>query len=159
MRAAVTHFVTRAAEKLRNQTLLAKTISVHISTSPFDDKREYYNNAATSSLAVPSDDTRELIHIAQCLLESIYVHGHSYQRAGVLLMELTNHRYQQQDLFTPTENPRSDELMKTLDTINAKMGNGTLRFAGEGFDAGWRMKQRLRSPRYTTQFSELKRVK
>lgn len=159
LRAALTHFVTRAAEKLRKQKLLANAISVHISTSPFDDRREYYNNATTVKLMVPTDDTRKLTAVAQGLLETIYLDGHSYQRAGVLLMDLTKHEYQQQDLFAVTENPRSDELMKALDMINAKMGNGTLRFAGEGFEAGWRMKQQLRSPRYTTQFSELRVVK
>lgn len=159
MRAAITHFVTRASEKLRNQKLLARSISVQVSTSPFDERREYYNNAATQKLMVPSDDTRELTAVAQRLLKTIYLSGHSYQRGGVLLMDLVNHQYQQQDLFSETQNHRSDALMTTLDAINAKMGNGTLRFAGEGFEAGWRMKQRLRSPRYTTQFSELKTVR
>ncbi len=159
MRAALTHFVSQAAEKLRKQALLANTISVHMSTSPFDDRREYYNNAATVKLMVPTDDTRKLTAAAQGLLETIYLDGHSYQRAGVLLMDLTQPQYQQQDLFAATEHPRSDELMKAMDMINATMGNGTLRFAGEGFEAGWRMKQRLRSPRYTTQFSELRTVR
>ena len=158
MRAALTHFVTRATEKLRKQQLLANVVSVHISTSPFDEKREYYNNAATMGLPVPSSDTRDITQVAQQLLERIYLDGHSYQRAWVLLMDLVSHRYQQQDLFTPTENPQSDELMRTLDSINAKMGSGTLRFAGEGFAAHWRMKQQLRSPRYTTQYSELREV-
>lgn len=159
LRAAVTHFVTRASEKLRQQKLLAGAISVHVSTSPFDDRREYYNNAATQRLTIPCDDTRELTAVAQRLLQTIYLSGQSYQRAGVLLMDLVSHRFQQQDLFAANpQNQRSGELMKTLDSINAKMGNGTLRFAGEGFEAGWRMKQRLRSPRYTTQFSELKTV-
>ncbi|MGB1311965.1 MAG: DUF4113 domain-containing protein [Leucothrix sp.] len=31
--------------------------------------------------------------------------------------------------------------------------------AGEGFGGGWRMKQKLRSPRYTTRVGELKTVK
>jgi len=159
MRAALTHFVTRASEKLRKQKLLTNAISVHISTSPHDDRREYYNNAATVKLTVPTDDVRKLISVAQHLLESVYLSGHSYQRAGVLLMNLTKQGNQQEDLFAAIETPRSDELMKALDLINAKMGNGKLRFAGEGFEAGWRMKQRLRSPRYTTQYCDLKVVR
>ena len=159
MSAAITHFVTRASEKLRKQNLLANAISVQVSTSPFDEEREFYNNAASLKLMVASDDTRALTAMAQRLLQSIYLQGHSYQRAGVLLMDLVPQQNLQQDLFASTQNHRSDALMQTLDSINAKMGNGTLRFAGEGFEAGWRMRQRLRSPRYTTQFSELKAVR
>ncbi|RVU81727.1 Y-family DNA polymerase [Leucothrix sargassi] len=160
MRAAITHFVTRACEKLRKQALLASAIRVHVSTSPFDDKGEYYSNAASQELMLPSDDTRALVNIAQQLLKTIYVPGHSYQRAGVLLMGLVSHSGQQQDLFSGVQSSQSGALMDTLDAINQKMGSGTLRLAGEGSKkAGWRMRQRLMSPRYTTRFSDLKVVR
>ena len=160
MRHAVTHFMTRAAEKLRKQKLLATVLSVHVSTSPFDDKHEYYSNSATSRLTLPTDDTRELTNLARRLLRSIYVSGHSYQRAGVMLTELVSHRNQQTDLFQDNKNAeRSETLMAVLDSINSQMGNGTLCLAGEGFGGAWRMKQQLRSPRYTTRVSELRTVK
>ena len=160
MRHAVTHFMTRASEKLRKQNLLANVLSVHVSTSPFDDNNEYYSNSSTSRLVAPTNDSRELIRLAQRLLKSIYVAGHSYQRAGVMLSDLVSQRNLQQDLFNPSDGvERSDALMNVLDTINSQMGNGTLSFAGEGFGGGWRMKQLLRSPRYTTRVSELKTVR
>ena len=160
MRHAITHFMTRAAEKLRKQKLLATVLSVHVSTSPFDDRNEYYSNAATRRLIVPTDDTRELTRLAQCLLKGIYVDGHSYQRAGVMLTELVNHRNQQTDLFDDNTNAeRSKELMMVLDSINSQMGNSTLHLAGEGFGGAWRMKQLLRSPRYTTRAGELRVVR
>lgn len=162
MRSAITHFMTRAAEKLRAQSLLASAISVHLSTSPFDERCEFYSNAATQRLTTPCDATHELTAVAQELLKRIYVPGHSYQRAGVLLMDLVSPRFAQADLFAETAQAQhSAALMKTLDAINSKMGKGVLRFAGEGVDekAGWRMKQQLRSPRYTTQYSELRVVR
>ena len=160
MRHALTHFVTRAAEKLRKQNLLASVISVHISTSPYDDKNEYYSEASTSRLVIPSDDTIELTRLAQRLLKGIYLSGHSYQRAGVMLSELVTQRNQQQDLFDDHSGAeRSKALMNVLDSINSQMGNGTLCLAGEGFGGDWRMKQLLRSPRYTTRVGELKTVR
>ena len=160
MQHALTHFVTRAAEKLRKQNLLASVISVHISTSPFDDKNEYYSEASTSRLVIPSDDTIELTRLAQRLLKGIYLSGHSYQRAGVMLSELVTQRNQQQDLFDDHSGAeRSKALMNVLDSINSQMGNGTLCLAGEGFGGDWRMKQLLRSPRYTTRVGELKTVR
>lgn len=77
-------------------------------------------------------------------------------------MDLVSPRFVQADLFAETAQAQhSAALMKTLDAINSKMGKGALRFAGEGVDdkAGWRMKQQLRSPRYTTQYSELRVVR
>lgn len=160
MRHALTHFVTRAAEKLRKQGLQATVLSVHISTSPFDDNNEYYHNASTSRLVVPTDDTRELTGLAQHLLKGIYLSGHSYQRAGVMLSGLVPQQNQQQDLFDQNKGTkRSDALIEVLDSINSKMGNGKVCFAGEGFGGGWRMRQRLRSPRYTTRIKELKVVR
>ena len=160
MRHAVTHFMTRASEKLRKQNLLANVLSVHVSTSPFDDNNEYYSNSSTSRLIVPTDDTRELTNLARRLLRSIYVSGHSYQRAGVMLTELVSYRNQQTDLFKDNAGAeRSEALMDVLDSINSKMGNGTVSLAGEGVGGGWRMKQELRSPRYTTRIKDLKVVR
>ena len=160
MRHAITHFTTRAAEKLRKQKLLATVLTVHVSTSPFDDNNEYYSNSATSRLIVPTSDTRELTNLARRLLRTIYVGGHSYQRAGVMLSELVNHRNQQTDLFDNNDRAeRSTALMAVLDSVNNQMGNGTLCLAGEGFGGSWRMKQLLRSPRYTTRVGELKTVR
>ena len=70
MRHAITHFTTRAAEKLRKQKLLATVLTVHVSTSPFDDNNEYYSNSATSRLIVPTSDTRELTNLAQASAEN-----------------------------------------------------------------------------------------
>lgn len=49
----------------------------------------------------------------------------------------------------------SAELMRVLDHLNAKGGNGTLYFAGQGIQAHWQMKRDMLSPRYTTRFSDL----
>ena len=152
--------MTRASEKLRKQNLLANVLSVHVSTSPFDDNNEYYSNSSTSRLIVPTDDTCEMTRLAQRLLKSIYMPGHSYQRAGVMLSDLVSQRNLQQDLFNQSGgSERSEALMDVLDSINSKMGNGTVCLAGEGFGGGWRMKQELRSPRYTTRVGDLKTVR
>lgn len=45
--------------------------------------------------------------------------------------------------------------MAALDMVNARFGRDTLRFAACGTDQDWRMKQALRSPRYTTCWQEL----
>lgn len=48
--------------------------------------------------------------------------------------------------------------MSTLDVLNARMGRATVRYGAEGFEAAWRMKGEMRSPRYTTRWEELLKV-
>lgn len=161
MRSALGHFASRAAEKLRKQNLLANALNVHISTSPFDGEANY-NNSITMKLPFSTDDTRLLSAYAQDLLGQIFKPGLSYQRGGVLLMDLEPYRNAQHELFEDKgKSERSDRLMKALDRVNQKMGRGVLRLGREGGGKEeWRMRQRLKSSSYTTtmQLDELKGV-
>ena len=159
MRKALGNFASRAAEKLRKQNLLANALNVHISTSPFDGSVNYHNSV-TMKLPFSTDDTQVLSGYAQTLLSEIYREGLSYQRGGVLLMDLEPYRNAQYEIFEDkVRSERSDKLMKTLDVVNQQMGRGTLRLGREGFEKdGWRMRQRLKSPNYTTQADELMKI-
>ncbi|EHK3226423.1 DUF4113 domain-containing protein, partial [Enterobacter hormaechei] len=53
----------------------------------------------------------------------------------------------------------SERLMEVLDHLNAKDGKGTLYFAGQGIQQQWQMKREMLSPRYTTRYSDLLRVR
>jgi DNA polymerase V len=54
---------------------------------------------------------------------------------------------------------RDRQLMKSLDRINAEMGEGTLRYAVSGTQHPWRARCERRSPGYTTCWEELPLVK
>ncbi len=156
---AISHFMSRAAEKLRKQHLQARHISVFIQTNPHakDPERDpYYKNSQNIRLATPSDNTGELIQTALQLLEQIYQPDYRYMRAGVMLSELTHYQQRQGDLFAPVAK-KSDRnpLIQTMDSINKKMGGGTMRYASEGFGGRWQMKQNRKSPCYTTRWDEL----
>lgn len=53
----------------------------------------------------------------------------------------------------------SEKLMEVLDRLNAKDGKGTLYFAGQGIQQQWQMKREMLSPRYTTRYSDLLRIR
>lgn len=53
----------------------------------------------------------------------------------------------------------SEKLMKVLAQLNAKDGRGTLYFAEQGIQAAWQMKREMLSPRYTTRFADLLKVR
>ena len=62
-------------------------------------------------------------------------------------------------MFDRPDFSRSDALMSTLDALNTRMGRATVRYGAEGFEAAWRMKGEMRSPRYTTSWEELAQVR
>jgi DNA polymerase V len=168
LRAAVSVFASRSAEKLRSQNLCTQCLCVFIHTSPFDLTKPGYNNAFTLSWDTPTQDTGILIRYALAGLEKIYRPGFQFQRAGVLLPDLMPNTYRQLSLFDTgdieqQENQRwyllqSERLMEALDKINHAHGRHTLCYASQSLNARWRMRQQLISPAYTTRWQELPTV-
>ncbi|HMM53695.1 MAG TPA: Y-family DNA polymerase [Candidatus Desulfobacillus sp.] len=153
---AVAAYVGRAAEKLRRQGSLAGAVQVHIRTNPFKEDHPQHQAGLVVPLAEPTDDTRLLARAALAGLRRLYKPGHAYQKAGVMLMDLSDARRAQAALFdTDRGNPA---LMRAMDRINACWGRGTLRLAAEGVDQRWRMRRAMMSPCYTTRWAELPRV-
>jgi DNA polymerase V len=48
--------------------------------------------------------------------------------------------------------------MKIVDKTNAKFGSGTLKYASEGIEQNWKMKQDFKSDNYTTNWNEIPMV-
>jgi len=154
LRAAVTHFSARAAEKLRHQKLATQALTVFIQTSPFDTQQ--YANSATTVFELPSNDSAQLINAAHRGLERIFKKGFSYQRAGILLPDLLPAGVAQKSLFDSDERSiRSDQLMVTLDKINRLHGKKSICYASEIISKRWHMRQQFKSPSYTTNWREL----
>jgi len=154
LRAAVTHFSARAAEKLRRQKLATQALTVFIQTSPFDTQQ--YANNATTVFELPSHDSAQLINAAHRGLERIFKKGFSYQRAGILLPDLLPAGVAQMSLFDSDERSnQSDQLMVTLDKINRLHGKNSIGFASEIISKRWHMRQQFKSPSYTTNWREL----
>lgn len=160
MREAVSWYASRAAERMRGQHQYCRFISVFIKTSPFDPYPARYDNSASLRLNVPTQDTRDIIDAAIKCLDAIWREGHRYQKAGVMLSDFFSQGVAQLNLFDSNA-PRvnSEPLMAVLDALNKKQGRGTLFFAGQGIEQQWQMKREMLSPRYTTRFSDLPRVR
>ncbi|QLT08151.1 Y-family DNA polymerase [Klebsiella grimontii] len=160
MRQAICSYASRAAEKLRGEHQYCRFISAFVKTSPFALNEPYYGNSASVKLLTPSQDSRDIITAATKCLDAIWRDGHRYQKAGVMLGDFYSQGVAQLNLFddnAPRQN--SEKLMEVLDHLNAKDGRGTLYFAGQGIQAAWQMKREMLSPRYTTRYSDLLKVK
>ena len=160
MRQAICSYASRAAEKLRGEHQYCRFISAFVKTSPFALNEPYYGNSASVKLLTPSQDSRDIITAATKCLDAIWRDGHRYQKAGVMLGDFYSQGVAQLNLFddnAPRQN--SEKLMEVLDHLNAKDGRGTLYFAGQGIQTAWQMKRDMLSPRYTTRFSDLLKVR
>ncbi|HDH0723301.1 TPA: Y-family DNA polymerase [Klebsiella aerogenes] len=160
MRQAICSYAARGAEKLRGEHQYCRYISAFVKTSPFALNEKYYGNSGSIKLLTPTQDSRDIINAAVKCLDAIWVDGHRYQKAGIMLGDFYSQGVAQLNLFddnAPRQN--SEKLMEVLDHLNAKDGRGTLYFAGQGIQATWQMKREMLSPRYTTRFSDLPVVK
>ena len=156
---AISHYAANACVKLREQKSRAQRLSVFLRTSPFNQAKPFYQNSHSCSFSTPTSDSRVIIQAAKRCLKRIYKSDYRYQKTGILLMEVTEESVMQTDLFVATENEKSDKLMQTVDTINHLFGRNTVHFAAQGIHRPWHMRSDHRSPRYTTCWDELPRVK
>ncbi len=110
-------------------------------------------------LAQASDDTLTLAQAALAGLRAVYRRGPLYQKAGVILMEISPRDVSQADLFAAPPDPRRQKLMQTMDAINREFGRGRVKLAAEALTNNWEMRQDQRSPCYTTRLTDLLAVK
>jgi DNA polymerase V len=155
---AVASHVARAGVKLRRQGSVTQALVVFIQTNRFKQEAFPYHQAVTLRLPAPTADTGKLIGYAVMGVKALYRAGLRYKKAGVMLLNLAPAQQIQLDLLHPGDDERSRRRMQVVDQLNAKMGNGTLRFAREGWQQPWQMRQAKRSPAYTTKWEELPRV-
>ena len=150
---AVSQYVAEAAHRLRNEKLAAGAVTVFIDTGRFR-KSEHYFNSAMEILQVPCDGTAELASCATRLVRKIYRNGNAYSRAGVVFGSIGTSTEVQGDLFEEKRTSRAG-LSEVMDSINRKLGGGSVFYAAEGVTKPWAMSRRKCSPHYTTRWEDL----
>jgi DNA polymerase V len=152
LREAIATYVSRAAEKLRQQRQRARLITVFVRSSPFNGT-SFYRNAASVELPLPSNDTAVLLAAALPLAAQLLRPHKPLQKAGVLLQGLEPHDILQHHLFAPLpweQQQRRDALMATIDQLNRRYGAGTVRWAACGLRPSWTMRRQRLSGAATT---------
>lgn len=156
---AVCAYAERAAEKLRAERQHCCVISVFIRTSPHEENKIFYNPQASGRLAIPTNDTRDIIRVATQALDRIWKQGFRYMKAGVMLSDFYSQGVAQLNLFDEYQPRRNSQaLMQTIDRLNHS-GRGTVWFAGQGIQKSWAMKREMLSPGYTTRYVDIPIVK
>ncbi|MDX5626647.1 MULTISPECIES: translesion error-prone DNA polymerase V subunit UmuC [unclassified Brenneria] len=159
MRQAICLYAERAAEKLRQEEQYCKQVSVFIRTSPHAGNEAFYSNQAMGQLSIPTNDTRDIVHLAAESLHRIWQPNCRYMKAGVMLTDFYSQGIAQLNLFDRYQpRPHSEALMSAIDQINHS-GNGKVWFAGQGVRRAWAMKREMLSPAYTTKLSDIPNVR
>jgi DNA polymerase V len=159
---AVATYTSRAAEKLRRQYCAAKLIQVFVVTNGSRNAKYEYNPQSRYQYATfprATADTTELIGYALPLTEKLFQPGLKYLKAGVILGGLVPDSSVQANLFLNETANRRRQLMETLDNINFSHRDDMVKYAATGLKRNWKMRQELRSKRYTTRWDELYEIK
>ena len=151
LKEAVANYCLNASEKIRSESLIAKSITVFVRTSPFQSRFGYYSNSKTIDFAISTNNSIEIVKTALVALDSIFKNGYRYQKAGVMLTGLSNEDLSK-NLFYSEKYEKIKGLMKSIDNTNYPYGRSTLSLASAGVQKRWNMRREHSSKIDTADF-------
>lgn len=158
---SVSSHCARAVEKMRGQKLVAQRLYVFVHTNRHRMDLAQHFQSMEFRLVNATDDLCLITKIAKRCLRRIFRPGYYYKKAGIALHDLIPKDPRQLDMFhQPTDEQlhNTEQLMSVLDKINHKYGRSTIRLAAEGYSKPWDMRAELKSPAYTTRWSDVPQV-
>jgi DNA polymerase V len=96
-----------------------------------------------------------LIHYAGIALKKLYKKDYLYKKSGVIVSDLIPATGAQTNMWENKNRDRTKRLLEVIDKINHKAGIEKIKFAIQGTEASWHMRQHHLSPRYTTKWSDI----
>jgi DNA polymerase V len=153
----VATFISLGAEKLRKQKSVAGMVLVYIRSNPFREKERPFFKQGVAKLAHRSSSSIELAKYAKLILHKIY-EPFPVKKAGIVLLDLISSDVEELSFFHPHQE-KHNKLMETLDKLNDKYGQGTLRIAAQEGSLRHHVLQQNLSPCYTTRWEDILVVK
>ena len=154
---ALTNLTRRAVNKLNNHQLATTTITVFIYTNPHKKDKPCVHLSKTVGMTTAIQDQSQIIPLVAQILRLIYKPGHSFYKGGLVLGNLTKN-YQQQDLFSITQNSQIQTMARqksnTIRSVNKRF-NESIKYASELGNNRWLPRADFKSNRYTTSWTEL----
>ena len=157
LKESVTSYCLNAAEKIRSESLVCKSITVFIRTSPFQNKGIFYSNSKTIDFPIATNNSIEIVKNALEGLDLIYKDGFKYQKAGIILSGLSDSE-KGNSLFKSTKDERIKNLMQSIDNTNYRYGRSTISLASAGINKKWSMRRQYSSKIDTADFYSLPRI-
>lgn len=155
---ALADFCTNSAAKLRAQDSVCFSLTAYILTNSFKEGSPQYYGSSSRTFASGTSDTLRIIKGSHQILDEIFKPGYEYKKGGVLLNHIIPRNQNQMDLFDEHSDD-NEKLGQVVDLINKRYGAKTIQSAACGSDQTWRTIANFCSPRYTTSWQELLRIK
>ncbi len=153
------HFADLCTTQLRKQHLAAMRCAAFISPSRFDLRFKDEARMAEVLLDNPSNALNVIAPQLRTLLASIFNEGVPYKRCGVVCSDLVPEGTQI-NLFYNEDDRDAEKLSQTIDSIRSRFGRDVIVPASSlQEDLQNVTNARHRTPRYTTRWNELLRVK
>ena len=158
LKESVTNYCLNASEKIRSESLIAKSVTVFLRTSPFQNRGIYYSNSKTIDFPIATDNSIEIVKAAINGLKDIFKRGYKYQKVGVMLSGLSNLE-NKNNLFSSSKDEKIKSLMRSIDSTNCRYGRSTLSLASGGVNKKWNMRRKHSSKIDTVDFRCLPTIK
>ena len=156
---SITNHCLNAAEKIRSESLLTKSITIFIRTSPFQKMEIHYSNSKTIDFPIATDNSIEIVKSAILGLKLIFKKGYKYQKSGIILSGLYESKSYNNNLFSSTKDKKTKDLMRSIDYTNFRYGRSTLSLAVALSNKKWKTKRQHSSKIDTANFDCLPIVK
>ncbi len=154
---ALTNLARKAVNKLNNHQLATTTITVFIYTNPHKKDKPCVHLSKTVGMTTAIQDQSQIIPLVAQILRLIYKPGYSFYKGGLVLGNLTRN-YQQQDLFSATQNSQVQVMARqksnAIRSVNKRF-NKSIKYASELGNNRWLPRAKFKSNRYTTSWTEL----
>lgn len=156
---ALGHHIAHVAEKLRQDECVASSVTIVARGSRFG-AFALREGSAHCNFQSPTNDTFVMTQEVSRLLDTIYDSEIPYKKAGVIVGGILPAEAQTGLLFV-TENgeQKTEKINVVTDMLNHKFGSGTVRQAVTLSNEKWKERKNLKSPEYTTQWSEIAMIK
>jgi DNA polymerase V len=154
----VAKFASMTAEKLRSQNSVCTHLTVFAATNRFEEDEVQQYGHICVPFAEPTDSTIDIVRTAREALDEIFVRGTGYKKAGVIASGIMPREGVAVSMFDAEHQERHRRLMKTLDSINSRVGDGAVVVASAGLSEV-KANSAHRSPGYTTNWNDLPIVK
>ncbi len=156
LESAIASFTAQATYRLRASGQRTRRAGVFLMTNRHKPNFKTWNHEIF--FRVPTNDTGYILSSLINVVSDMYNPAFLYHRAGIWLRDFAADGLVQTDLlglFCADRDERSSERMRTVDALNSRFGRRTLRFATEDLAKGWQPRRQLRSPHYTSEWSDL----
>lgn len=152
-------YVHDAFHKMVKQKLKAKSVVFYLTTNRFRDTDKQYKNSIKMDLPEYSDYLPDFIKAAEKGIRLIYREGFKYKKTSVMLINLRLTTELTPELFVLTD-PRKAKLQQAVNSINSRYGKGAIGCnITKNKNPKWKMNRDFLSPRYTTNWEDLPKIR